>query len=77
MIGLTAGLVIEGQTGNSILSQVPAVFMLTCLRLCDHNISLVIAYLFNPLPDCCPYSWLDTGKPLSIFLSDRYYLFGH
>lgn len=24
MIGLTAGLVIEGQTGNSILSQVPS-----------------------------------------------------
>lgn len=37
MIGLTAGLVIEGQTGNSILSQVPPFF---CLPAFDYVITI-------------------------------------
>lgn len=34
MIGLTAGLVIEGHTGKSILDQVKLIFL--CVQLCMH-----------------------------------------
>lgn len=73
MIGLTAGLVIEGQTGNGILAQVRSQLVQAWAFWHQPLLQRCFIVCFTPfISYVALHSWLDIGHPLSVFSSDRH-----